>query len=56
MVTSRPFLDTDADSEWAITPIDVEEAQRQYDAERERRERAARCSEPCCCGWQAEDP
>ena len=37
-VTSRPFLDTDADSEWAITPIDVEEAQRQYDAERERRE------------------
>ncbi|MBQ00616.1 MAG: hypothetical protein CL477_08015 [Acidobacteria bacterium] len=37
-VTSRPFLTPNTDGDWSITQVDFEEAQRQYDAERSRRE------------------
>jgi hypothetical protein len=38
-VTSRPFLTPNADGDWSITQVDFDEARRQYDAERSRRER-----------------
>ena len=40
-VTSRPFLDPNrnAESDWALLPVDFERATREYGAERARRER-----------------
>jgi hypothetical protein len=38
-VTSRPFLTPGAEGDWAVTPVDIDEARRTYDAERARRER-----------------
>ena len=38
-VASRPFLTPDTDGDWTITPVDIDETRRQYDAERARRER-----------------
>ena len=38
-VTSRPFLTPGTDGDWTITPVDIDDARRQYDAERAQRER-----------------